>query len=222
MAKSKYIAPEYPTDKVFGAAVAAQRFNGGKYFKEDNFTIDEATYEKTVHFLANKRVIRDFLNGTLPITDEDMALGEEIRGHFRGLSFKVLRGDKINDFEMNAYNIAESNVVVGNLYLAIASCLPSCYERAKVRAATNARLNMANGGNIGTIGERLVLEIEVVRSIFSENFNTFIVTGMNDRDQSVYFFYRRKLDVGTKLKIRGTVKKHDANSVTKLGCVKEV
>lgn len=212
---------KYPTDLVFAAACAAQRHNGD-YLKEDVVKYDEINNTVEVQVVCNKKLIREFLDGRRNISDIDREQGLKVRAHYQGLTFKILQEKHISDFDRVALNLAEGETVEGFYALAIAASLPSCYERAVVRTKNEARINFAQGGYVGILGDKVELDVEVMKVVYSMNYNVYFVTCVTSNNQAVFFSFARKVEVGTKMKIKGTVKKHTADNSTQLNRVKVI
>jgi len=153
------------------------------------------------------------------ITDEDREQGKKVRAFYQALTFKILQGKQLSDFDNTAMLIANREVITGNYDVAVIASLPSCYERGVVRQTADQRINFATGGFIGKANDKVNASIEVLKSVFSMKWNTNYVTGITTDDQVVFFAYKEALDIGKVLNIAGTVKAHRDNS-TQLNRVK--
>jgi hypothetical protein len=63
--------------------------------------------------------------------------------------------------------------------------------------------------------------VEIVRSNYSANFNTWFVSAITDDNFAVFFAYREEIKPNTHVTIRGTIKRH-TDSATQLNRVKLV
>jgi hypothetical protein len=196
---------------VWGAACAAQRINGA-YLK---------TIEEGVNTETNRQIINNFLANTDLITEADREQGETIRTYYKGFTFKILQGKKLNEFDNTAMVIANRDVIQTNYDLAVIASLPSCYERAAKRDDANRKLQHARGGFVGSIGSKVKINVEVVRSVFSQQWGVFFVSGVTPEDQAVFFSYRESIPVGKLIIAQGTVKAHRDNN-TQLTRVKVI
>lgn len=202
---ARYTRPSFETATVFASACAAHRVNGG-YIKQDQVTFhDEGGY--TVEKTANKKLIHQFLSGDFDITDADRAMGEKVRQHCHGLSFKIITGTTLNDFELAMLRIAETETLNSNYDLAVVASLPATYERAQVRQEQTIRLREAAGILPNAVGTKVELEIEVVRCNFSNQWETHFVTAIVD-NAVVFFAQKNKIELGSKIRIKGKVKDH--------------
>lgn len=210
MARYQRPALSIPAIDVWGAAAAAQRINGS-YVK---FIDAEDPNPKQI----NRAIVKELLADTTRITAEDRIAGEQVRSYYKGFTFKLLQGKALNEFDNAAMRIASQDQITSPYDIAVITSLPSCYERGAKRDQVNSRLDRASGGFIGSPGDKVTLEVEILRSTFSQQYNTCFVTGLTSKDQRVFFAYKQALERGL-VKITGTVKAHRDNS-TQLNRVK--
>jgi hypothetical protein len=211
---ARFQRPSYNTVDVFAAACAANRVNGG-YLKYTE-TNDESGTSK----LANKILIRQFLDGTFDVRDSDREQGEKVMQHCRSLTFKLLTDKRLSDFEQNMLSIVEKETLDSNYDIAIVSSLPNTYNRSEYRRAVDTRIRETEGV-FGTVGERVQVTAEVVKSYFSDQWGTNFITAITDDNKQVFFAYKQSLTVGDNINIDGKVKAHRDNS-TQLNYVKIV
>jgi hypothetical protein len=198
-------------DDVWGAACAAQRINGS-YVKY----IPDGEQGET-----NRQMIDNFLANTDLISEADREQGKLVRTYYKGLTFKILQGKKLNDFDNTAMVIANRDVIESTYDVAVIASLPSCYERSVARDNINRKLENASGGYIGRIGDKIKVNVEVVRSSYSQQWNVYFVSGVTSDDQAVFFSYKQPIDAGKLIIAQGTVKAHRGNS-TQLNRVKVI
>ena len=211
---ARFQRPSYNTVDVFAAACAANRVNGG-YIKYSE-TNDEAGTSK----IANKVLIRQFLDGTFDVRDSDREQGEKVMQLCRSLTFKLLTDKRLSDFEQNMLSIVEKETLDSNYDIAIVSSLPNTYNRNEYRRAVDTRIRETEGV-FGTVGERVQVTAEVVKSYFSDQWGTHFITAITDDNKQVFFAYKQSLTVGDNINIDGKVKAHRDNS-TQLNYVKMV
>lgn len=215
---ARYQRPSYNTDIVFAAACAAQRVNSG-YFKQDEITFYEDGGHN-VDKIANKKLIHQFLNGNFDISDEDHAKGERVRQHCNGLSFKIITGKALSDFEQTMLLIADKETIDSNYDIAVISSLPATYERAQARIQQDVRLREKSGNLTDAVGSKVELDLDVVRCNYSNNWETYYVTGIAN-DAVVFFAYRSKIEVGASIRVKAKVKAHKEDR-TQLSHVKVI
>lgn len=198
-----------PADTVWAASCAAQRINND-YLK---FEIDNK--------VPNRTLMIEFIQKPDTITEADYEMAKKVRQYFQALTFKVLKGEKLNDFVNNAMLISNRDTITENFDIAVIACLPNSYIKSKNKDDVNNRIRFAQGGYIGQESDKVSFVGEVLRSAYSQQWNTYYITCINDQDQVVFFSYKNALDVGTNVSLQGTVKAHRDNS-TQLNRVKIV
>jgi hypothetical protein len=211
---AREIRPSYNTADVFAAAAAAHRVNGG-YLKYTE-TNDEHLTSK----VANKILIRQFLDGDFDIREQDREVGKKVMQHCRSLTFKLLTDKRLSDFEQNMLSIVEKETVGSNFDIAIVSSLPAAYERTQIRNTVEVRLRETECLD-GLVGDKVAISAEVVKCYFSDTWGTHFVTAITDDNKQVFFAYRNKLEVGSNFTAEGKIKSQRDNS-TQLNYVKMI
>ena len=214
--RTQKVTVNYNADDVWSAACAAQRINGS-YIKLSMVSESDPATTK----LSNRMVVEQLLADPFIITDEDREQGKKVRAFYQALTFKILQGKQLSDFDNNAMLISNREVITGNYDVAVIASLPSCYERGVERQSTEQRVNFATGGFIGKVSDKVKLEIEVIKCTYSHSYNVFFVTGITTQDQPVFFSYKDKVPTGDTMNIAGTVKAHRDN-ITQLNRVKVI
>ena len=210
----------YTVSDVWAAACAAQRING-EYLKEEQWMRNA-----TPPFIAKRRsrdVMMDFLTGVETLTDEDREAGEACRKFLQNdITFRTLKGST-NDFDRSVRQVLaveDRFYTVGNRYeLAVVACLPASWQKAIARQNKDERIMESQGGLIGTVGKAVQLNIEVIGSVKSKQWDIYWIQAITDQDQAISFSNKESWDVGTHLTIRGKVKAHRDN-LTQLNYVK--
>ena len=211
-------------DIVWSAACAAQRING-EYVKavtsyvtnEDILPESEQTPPKEI----NRDIINRLVADPSQITDADRVQAEAVRKYYKAFTFKILQGKMLSEFDNNAMVISNRDVIESNYDVAVIASLPASYERAVKRDNLNRKIDSASGGFVGRVGDKVKLTVEVVRSVFSQQWNVFFITGITTDDQPVFFSYRETIPTGKTIVAQGTVKAHRDNT-TQLNRVKLV
>jgi len=199
-------------DDVWGAAVQAYSING-RYIKN----LADVAEGQTVK--TNRQIVDELLKDTTQITQENRDKSVTVRTYFKGLTFKLLEGKTLNDFNNTAMTVAGKDTITGNYDLAVIVSLPATYEKSSKRDTVDRRINFARGGYMGDIGDKVSAEIEVVKQIWSQNWNTYYITGITDDDKVLFFAYKTNIEIGDRVTIQGTVKTFRDNS-TQLNRVK--
>lgn len=202
---------KFNADDVWAAACAAQRINGA-YVKEVPADQKGDT---------NRQIVDMFLGQPDLIQQADRDLAEKVRTYYKGFTFKILKGIKLNDFDNTAMTIANRDTIESNYDLAVICSLPSCYERGVKRDTVNQRLAFASGGTVGVPGNKIRIEgAEVIKCNYSQQYNTFFVTCLTKEDQVVFFALRKDVPIGQVVNIEGTVKMHRDSNTTQLNRAK--
>ncbi len=216
MARYQKPVVNYNADDVWGAAVAAQRINGA-YVKLSALSESDKEFNK----LSNRQLVESLLVDSHLITEEDREQAKKVRAFYQALTFKILQGKHLNEFDNNAMVLANRDVITSNYDLAVIASLPSCYERGVARQTVDQRISFAQGGFIGQVGNKVSTSVEVLRSVYSQTYNVNFVTGINSDDQVVFFAYKKELEVGKMYDIYGNVKAH-RDTTTQLNRVKVI
>ena len=184
---------------------------------------NESTQSNTVVKRHNRDIMFEFLSNPDRLTVDDVVRGEQCRNFLQNdLTFRTLK-NKTTDFD-NAVRkvlaVSEHFDSYQNKYeLAIVACLPASVVRSEQRQNTDQRMKFATGGLIGQVGQKAMLNIEVVSANYSQQYNIFWIRGITDQDQPVMFSSREKFDAGSHLTVQGKVKAHRDN-LTQLNYVK--
>ena len=210
--KAPTIQFSYPAEQVWGLAVVAFRTNNG-YVK--------AIAPNIKGHKTNRQLIEEMLANTTPIPDSDIEEGKKIRQYFKGLTFKLIEGKQLSPFLKQAMEIADLEQITNNLALATIASLPATYAKMIVRDSVENRIKWASGGYLGNIGDHVTEEIDLVKRMWSSNWNVWYYTGVTKNDNVLFFAYKGDLEIGSCVKIQGTVKGH-RDSSTQLNRVKVV
>lgn len=204
----------YNADDVWAAAVQAQSING-RYIKN----ITDVAEGQTVK--TNRQIVDSLLADITQITQESRDKAIEVRNYFKAFTFKILQGKQLNEFNNTAMVIANRDVITSTYDVAVIVSLPATHKKSTSRDEIDRRINFARGGYIGVVGDKVTTEIEVVKQFWSQNWNTYYITGITDNDQVLFFAYKTNIEIGDRVKIQGTVKGHRDNS-TQLNRVKVI
>lgn len=192
----------FDTDVVFAAAAYAQRINGG-YLKSPEMAGNVVTTP------SNRDLVKIALADTSVLTDSDRSLGQKVR-QFLGhqLTVKTLRGS-LTDFDQAVSKVINRDQIadVDRYDIAITASLISAYERAQREQALSERVDHTRG-YLGDVGAKVLTNIEVTKSVYSQNYSIYFISGITDTNQSVFFSFRDSIAIGSNITIKGTVKAH--------------
>lgn len=212
MNRAPKVTFNYNADDVWAAAVQAQYINGS-YIK--------ALGPDIPNHKTNRQIVNELLVDTTQITQESRDKAVLVRQYFKGLTFKVLQGKKLNEFNNTAMTIANRDNINSKYDLAVIVSLPATYEKSAKRDDIDRRINFASSGYVGTIGDKVTVQIELAKQFWSKNWNTWYITGLTDDDKVLFFAYKKQMNIGDRVTITGTVKGTRDNS-TQLNRVKVV
>ena len=210
-AKSKSQGVRHSVDNVWGAACAAQRINGS-YVKETQFRFDEDKNTTVIAKQRNRDVIVDLLANPALLTVEDIAQGQECRKFLqqditlRGLKSKLTEFDGVISRVIAITD--EFDSAKHKYELAVVACLPQSHTRTLERQAVQDRVCQTSGDHVGNPGDKVQLDVEIIKSNYSLQWNTWYATAVTPDNHAVFFAYRQQLGVGAKCTIYGTVKAH--------------
>jgi hypothetical protein len=213
---TKKVVFNFNADDVWSAACQAQRING-TYVKEGQ----TSELNPDVICKTNRQITFELLEDLAQITDENREQGKKVRQYYQAYTFKILKGIKLGDFDNNAMLLSNRDVINSNYDMAVVVSLPASYERGVKRSDVDQRVKFATGGYIGKPTDKITVTIELLKTVYSQKWNTNYFTGITTDDQIVFFAYNGngKLDIGDTYTIQGTVKSHRDNS-TQLNRVK--
>ena len=213
-------APRRPADPVqvwdwetaWAAAAYANRINDG-YFKDGVWEVNHDAGTQTRVKEPNRDVMKLALRDQTLITHQVRDLRRQARDWLgKNLVLRALKG-QLNDFEQTVSRVCsiEDFDSGDRLELAVLASQISSY-------ITNSRVEQVmsrvdhSAGHLAPVGNKVDVTIEVVRSVYSQNYGVYFLTGITDSAQAVFFSYREAVPAGTKMRVRGSVKAHRADS----------
>lgn len=190
------IKPEVTLDTLFAAAAAAYRNPSTQIAKWG---------DKAKEFLLNQEQIQD----------EDRELGARVIEHFRGYVLLQLAGNLGLGVGKSLFELVTDtdNVIKNNRsglwgYIGLVAYGIKHYHEDIAKQTLRDRIRYATGGFVGEPGSKFEGVVEVIGNNFSHKFKVNFVTAVTEADQIVFFSCNRELLVGSKVKIRATVKQH--------------
>lgn len=205
----------HPTMLVVAAACTAYRINKG--YLKTFYVVKETTDTRK----PNSEIVKNLLLNPKDITEEDHNHAKKIKEWFNCKTFKLLSGDYLSNFDKTVMKMLEKEDITTGYEIATLTSLPETYNNGVQRDLGESRAKFASGGYVGELGQRINVDIEVLKCIYSQKWNTYYITAITDNDQPVFFSYSSELTYGTKLSIKGTVKRQD-NNQTQFNRVKVV
>jgi hypothetical protein len=208
--KAKPASVKFSLDTVWGAAVAAQRING-EYLKEGrNAYGDNGEVLSTKP--RNRDLMLEFLHNPERLLAEDVAQGQECRKFLQNdITFRALK-NKLTEFDSATSKVLaveqEFDSSQHRYELAVIASLPASHQRALERQATQERVRQTTGDYVGAVGSKVQLDVEIVKTNYSQQWNTWYATAITKDNSAVFFAYRQQLVTGVHHTILGTVKAH--------------
>ena len=194
-------------DQVWAFAATADRINDGQYLKESQRSSDGQCVIKE----ANKAMIKRWLTEGYcgEDTEADWEQGRAARAWHRGQLLMTALKRPLSEFEdtlSRATGQDEFALEVNQLEFAI---IASQIRSYRTGVAHEQRMWGTDTSPVAAVGAKIECQVEVVKSVYSQNYNTNYIRAVAvDTRKVVMFTYREGWDVGTVLTIRGTVKAH--------------
>lgn len=223
---------EFPTQQVLELACAAQRVNGA-YLKEAEgvYTTDGVyMYSKQTNKMQMLCTVEptiwtaDPKDAPMPlkVTDEDVALAQEIKTYYKRLLFAAIEGE--NDFQTNINSFLSSENIESKNFGYIA-CLPHVYVKDKMQNKLKKVARSVDEGYLGDIGSQLKdLDAEILSSVKSKNFEGYNIDAIINNKMASWI-NKTSLSLGACVIVKAKVKDHNKhwkhqNDVTRLNYVK--
>lgn len=211
-----------PADVIWAAAAYADRMNGGEYRKEPEYALTETnTYTRNIVRHANRHWMWQAIESRTLITEQDRDVGQQARDWVRKrLVMQGLRGN------MTEFDQALSRAVEMDEFLTGADRYEIALITSQIRAwregtRMEAVMDDVDRRPVAAVGEKVQVRCQVIKSVFSTNYNVYFVTAKTDANQMVFFSYREDLAVGRAIEIKGHVKAHrpDATQLNRVRLV---
>ena len=222
-AKTRTPGDLLPVATVWAAACAAQRING-RYIKQDEFDYPEGG-QAVLTATASRTIMKELLANPDRLTAQDFEQGAECKTFLQNdITFRALK-NKLTEFDSATSKVlaVEENFdsAQHKYELAVIASLPASRTRALERQATDSRVRQATGAYVGAVGDKVALDVEVIKTNYSQQWNTWYATAITSDNRAVFFAFREQLTIGNSILIKGTVKAHRSGT-TQLNRVKIV
>jgi hypothetical protein len=213
----------WTAETVWAAAAAAYRINSGEYLKDPEYAKDvNGHWTDKIQRLRNRDLMKKALDDESLITDADRDLGRRARDWLsKRIMIKTLKGSPMNEFEVSCQSMVvleEFDEWTCRYELALVPSQIKAYEEA---VQLERVMDGVSNEPVADVGAKVDTEITVVKSVYSQNYGVYFITGVTADRRAVFFSYRDRLSNGHQCRIRGTVKAHRENS-TQLNRVRVV
>jgi hypothetical protein len=211
----------YAADDVWAAAVLADQVNGG-YVKDTEYRMDENGRQHVVRE-TNRFIVMDTLqNHPERITDDLRIEGMMLRDQLaQDLTLRTLKGTTTQFDNSIRQVLAVTDrmyTVTHRFEMAVIPSLPRSMRETVRRADVDAVLRECSP--ISAVpNSKVELEVRVVKSFYSRNYNVYFITAVTEDQGAVMFSLKENFAFNTELKIRGNVREH-ADKLTRLNRVK--
>jgi hypothetical protein len=190
-------------DQVWAAAALADRVNAGQYLKEPQYE------NETIKFEPNRTVMNRALTGVAEPTAEDRELGNLARAWHKGRLLMTALKRPLTGFEDNLSKAAGMDEFVLEIHRLEIATIASQIRSYRSGAAEEQKMWGTDTTPLAPVGTKVMTTVEVIKSVYSQNYNTNYIRAITVEDRKVVMFnHREKFDAGTVLTLRGTVKAH--------------
>ena len=200
-------------DQVWAAACAAYRVNGG-YFKQP-----EVTDQGAITRPANRELVKQYLAEPGVVTADDVEQGRKCRQDLVNAATMSALKNKATEWTQLTAQMASLDVITTDYQVSVITAMPKSHNQTLARETVDGRLAYCETEPVGRINERVEVAGEVVRSNYSNQYNTHYVTVITQDNRQVFFAYRERIEPGANIRICGRVKRH-ADRATQLSRVK--
>jgi hypothetical protein len=200
-------------DQVWAAASAAYRVNGG-YFKQPQVT-DQGVITRP----TNRELVRQYLAEPGAVTADDLEQGRKCRQDLLNQATMAALKNQATEWTLLTADMAILDTISTDYQVSVITAMPKSHSQNLARENVDSRLAYCDSDPVGRIDERVEVVGQVVRSNYSNQYNTHYVTVITDVNRQVFFAYRERLEPGANIRICGRVKRH-ADRATQLSRVK--
>jgi len=213
MAKRQRPTLDLTADQVWAAASAAYRVNGG-YFKQPQVT-DQGVITRP----TNRELVRQYLAEPGAVTADDVEQGRKCRQDLLKQATMAALKNQATEWTLLTADMAGLDTITTDYQVSVITAMPKSHSQNLARETVDSRLAYCETEPVGRVDERVELLGHVVRSNYSNQYNTHYVTVITDTNRQVFFAYRERIEPGANIKICGRVKRH-ADRATQLSRVK--
>lgn len=209
--KSAKMDTVFGVEMIWALAAYADRVNQGKYIKE---TVRDPN-TGVIITERNRDIIKEQSQAGSPdVTEVDFETGRAARKwHQARLVFKTLSGEFMSDFDRELSRVVQLEEFATQSDKLGAAMVASQIASYYKGIAQEALMETVDRSPLAAVGAKVTVEdVTVTKSVYSMNYNVHFITAKTKCNRLVFFSYREKIDIGTQLTIRGTVKSHRPDS----------
>ena len=213
MVKRQRPTLDLTADQVWAAACAAYRVNGG-YFKQP-----EVTDQGVITRPTNRELVRQYLAEPGAVTADDVEQGRRCRQDLLKQATMAALRNQATEWTLLTAEMAGLDTITTDYQVSVITAMPKSHSQNLARETVDSRLAYCDSDPVGRVDERVEVVGQVVRSNYSNQYNTHYVTVITDTNRQVFFAYRERMEPGANIRICGRVKRH-ADRATQLSRVK--
>ena len=213
MAKRQRPTLDLTADQVWAAACAAYRVNGG-YFKQPQVT-DQGVITRP----TNRELVRQYLAESGAVTADDVEQGRRCRQDLLKQATMAALRNQATEWTLLTAEMAGLDTITTDYQVSVITAMPKSHAQNLTRETVDSLLAYCDTEPVGRVDERVEVIGQVVRSNYSNQYNTHYVTVITDVNRQVFFAYRERIEPGANIRICGRVKRH-ADRATQLSRVK--
>lgn len=202
-------------EQIWGAACQALSVNDGVYIRPHDTEFDP---EKYTGKLSNNELIRFYAYNTDKISEQSIKDGMEVRAYLNNMLFKILAEEKIGEYFTKLVKLAtDENLQLTNKNIAYIASAPYAVIREQLKDEMKREIKQATGGYIGSEGDKVQLNIKIIRSHYSEHWERHYITGITTNDQVVSFSTKNKRLIvpNSVVSVKAIVFAHNIDEYTK-------
>jgi len=193
-------------ERVWAAAALADRVNGGAYYKEPQH--DKDNYDVVV-FETNRAIMNRALASTTEFTAEDLELGRLARAWHKSRLLMAAIKRPLTGFEDNLSKSAGMDEFALEVHKLELATIASQIRSFRAGFALEEKMWDTTTGPLADIGTKVLTTAEVVSTVYSVTYNTTYIRAVTlDTRNVIMFTYREKIEPGTVITVKGTVKAH--------------
>jgi len=193
-------------ERVWAAAALADRVNAGAYYKEPQH--DKDNYDVVV-FETNRAIMNRALTSTTELAAEDLELGRLARAWHKNRLLMAAIKRPLTGFEDNLSKSAGMDEFALEVHKLELATIASQIRSFRNGFALEEKMWGTSTGPLADIGTKILTTAEVVSSVYSVTYNTTYIRAVTlDTRNVIMFTYREKIEPGTVITVKGTVKAH--------------
>lgn len=194
-------------EQVWTFASTADRINDGQYLKESQRSSDGQCVIREANKAMIKRWLTEGYCGEDTAADRDV--GVSARAWLQGQLLMTALKRPLTGFEdtlNRAVGMDEFALETNQLEIAIVASQIRSYRTG---LAHEKKMWGTDTSPVAPVGVKVEFQVEVIKSVYSQNYNTNYIRAVTlDTRKVVMFTYREGIDPDTVITIRGTVKAH--------------